>query len=160
MRIPSRLNPVGGFQDFWSEFKRPNPYRWPILAASLLSTFVLMFWVTQEQVMGPPARPQVSLISTFADGRSEAEIIASNLEHQRLKEQWEAKRAARDAEIKDLYRTLGRATGIDVDAMEREIAEEQAREEAERLRRLEQAGIAIDAQPDLQADSAIDAAGE
>ncbi len=160
MRIKSRLNPVGGFQDLWSEFKRPNPYRWPILAASLLSTFTLMFWVTQEQVIGPPARPQVSIISTFADGRSEAEIIASNLENQRLKEQWEARRAAREAEIQDMYRTLGRATGIDVDAMERQIAEDRAREEAERLRMLEQAGIPIDAQTDTQAGTAIDAAAE
>ncbi|WP_454598434.1 hypothetical protein [Qipengyuania sp. SM2507] len=160
MRIKSRLNPVGGLQDLWSEFKRPNPYRWPILAASLLSTFTLMFWVTQEQVIGPPARPQVSIISTFAEGRSEAEIIASNLENQRLKEQWEARRAAREAEIQDMYRTLGRATGIDVDAMERQIAEDRAREEPERLRMLEQAGIPIDAQTDTQAGTAIDAAAE
>ena len=164
MRIKSRLNPVGGFQDFWSEFKRPNPYRWPILAASLLSTFALMFWVTQERVIGPPVRPQVSIISTFADGRSEAEIIASNLENQRLKEQWEARRDAREAEIQDMYRTLGRATGIDVDAMERQIAEDRAREEAARLRALDRAGIPTDAPNDapsaLQAERAIDAAVE
>tara|TARA_R110002072_G_scaffold131877_5_gene271915 strand:+ start:762 stop:1268 length:507 start_codon:yes stop_codon:yes gene_type:complete len=157
MRIKSRLNPVGGFQDLWNEFKRPTPYRWPILGASLLSTFVLMFWVTQEQVIGPPARPQVSLISTFAEGRSEAEIIASNIENQRLKEQWKARRAEREAEIQDMYRTLGRATGIDVDAMERQIAEERAREEAERLRMLAQAGVPTDAQAETEAGTAIDA---
>ena len=160
MRIKTRFNPVGGFQDLWSEFKRPNPYRWPILAASLLSTFTLMFWVTQEKVIGPPRRPQVSLISTFPEGRSEAEIVASNLENQRLKEQWEARRDEREAEIQDMYRTLGRATGIDVDAMERQIAEDQAREEAERLRALEQAGIAADPQVETQADGAVDASGE
>jgi hypothetical protein len=160
MRIKSRLNPVGGFQDLWNEFRRPTPYRWPILGASLLSTFVLMFWVTQEQVIGPPARPQVSLISTFAEGRSEAEIIASNIENQRLKERWEARRAEREAEIQDMYRTLGRATGIDVDAMERQIAEDQAREEAERRRAFEAAGIPLDPQIEASADSAIEPAAE
>jgi hypothetical protein len=160
MRIKTRFNPVGGFQDLWSEFKRPNPYRWPILAASLLSTFTLMFWVTQEKVIGPPVRPQVSLISTFADGRSEAEIVASNLENQRLKELWEARRAEREAEIQDMYRTLGRATGIDVDAMERQIAEDRVREETERLRTLEAAGIPLDPGTETPADSAVESAGE
>lgn len=160
MRIKTRFNPVGGFQDLWSEFKRPNPYRWPILAASLLSTFTLMFWVTQEKVIGPPVSPQVSLISTFADGRSEAEIIASNIENQRLKERWEAQRETREAEIQDMYRTLGRATGIDVDAMERQIAEDRAREETERLRALEAAGIPVDPATGTPGDGAVDAAGE
>lgn len=160
MRIKSRLNPVGGFQDFWSEFKRPNPYRWPILAAALLSTFTLMFWVTQEKAIGPPVRPQVSLISTFPEGRSEAEIIASNIENQRLKEEWEARRDEREAEIQDMYRTLGRATGIDVDAMERQIAEDRAREEAERRRVLEAAGIPPNPEADTSADSAVESAGE
>lgn len=160
MRIKSRLNPVGGFQDLWSEFKRPNPYRWPILAASLLCTFTLMFWVTQEQVIGPPVRPQVSLIATFPEGRSEAEIIASNIENQRLKELWEARRAEREAEIQEMYRTLGRATGIDVDAMERRIAEDRAREEAERRRVFEAAGIPLDPEPGTPADSAVESAGE
>lgn len=159
MRIKTRFNPVGGFQDLWSEFKRPTPYRWPILAASLLCTFTLMFWVTQERVVGPPIRPQVSLISTFADGRSEAEIIASNIENQRLKEQWESERDAREAEIQDMYRTLGRATGLDVDAMERKIAEDRALEEAERRRVLEGAGIPVDPETGT-ADPAFDAAAE
>ncbi|OBX17775.1 hypothetical protein A9995_14765 [Erythrobacter sp. QSSC1-22B] len=160
MPIPSRLNPVGGAQDFWSEFKRPNPYRWPILGASLLSTFTLMYWVTQEQVIGPPTPPQVSFISTFADGRSEAEIIASNLENQRLKDAWEAELAVREAEVRDMYRALGRASGIDVDAMERQIDEDRAREEAEQLRTLEQAGVPTDPQTNTQADSAVDTSTE
>lgn len=148
MRISTHFNAVGGIQDFWSEFKRPNPYRWPILGASLLCTFTLLFWITQESVVGPPEAPTVTYISTFAEGRSDAEIIESNIENQRIKEEREAEYARREAEIQDMYRTLGRATGIDVDAMDREIAEEKAREEADKQRLLDQAGIPVDAEKD------------
>lgn len=122
MRFTSRFNPTGGIVDFWHEIRRPTPYRWPILGLSLLCSFVLLFWVTKERVLVPPERPKVSFISTFAQGRTEAEIIASNIENQKRKERAEAERARLEEKVKDAYRRLGRATGIDVDAMERKIA--------------------------------------
>ena len=48
MRIVSRLNPVGGMKDFWSEFTRPNPYRWPILIASVLMTLGLLYGIIKQ----------------------------------------------------------------------------------------------------------------
>lgn len=122
MRFTSRFNPTGGIADFWHEIRRPTPYRWPILGLSLLCTFALLFWVTKERVLVPPERPKVSFISTFAEGRTEAEIIASNIENQKRKERLAAEQAKRDEEVKAAYRALGRATGLDVDAMERKIA--------------------------------------
>lgn len=130
MKISPRFNPVGGIADFWHEIRRPTPYRWPVLGASLLCTFTLLFWVTQERVLVPPEAPKISYISTFAAGRSDAEIIESNKANQLRKERLAAEQAKRDEEVKEMYRALGRATGIDVDAMEREIAEEKAAEAA------------------------------
>ena len=45
-----RLNPGPGLVDFWTEFKRPNPYRWPILGGSALLTASLMFLLTDHAV--------------------------------------------------------------------------------------------------------------
>lgn len=126
MRRSSRFNPSGGIADFWQEIRRPTPYRWPVLGLSLLCTFVLLFWVTQEQVFVPPEPPKVSFISTFEAGRSDAQIVASNVENQRRKQIRAAEQAKLDEEVKDAYRKLGRATGVDVDAMERKIAAEKA----------------------------------
>lgn len=134
MRFNSRFNPTGGILDFWNEIRRPTPYRWPILGLSLLCTFGLLFWVTKERVLLPPEPPKVSFISTFAEGRTQAEIVASNIENQKRKERREAERAKLDAEVKAAYRALGRATGLDVDAMERKIAAEKAAEEAAQAR--------------------------
>jgi uncharacterized protein (UPF0335 family) len=130
MKISSRFNPAGGISDFWNEIRRPTPYRWPVLGASLACSFGLLFWVTQERVLVPPEPPKVSYISTFAAGRSDVEIIASNHANQLRKERLAAEQAKRDEEVKEMYRTLGRATGIDVDAMERKIAQEKAAEAA------------------------------
>jgi len=130
MRFTSRFNPAGGIADFWNEIRRPTPYRWPVLAASLLCTFTLLFWVTKERVLVPPESPKVSYISTFAEGRTDAEIMASNRANQARKERLAAEQAKRDEEVKDMYRALGRATGIDVDAMERKIQADKSAEAA------------------------------
>ena len=139
--VASRLNPVGGFADFWHEFKKPTPYRWPVLGFSVLMTFGLLFWVTKERVILPPERPKVSYISTFAEGRTDAEIIAGNLANQREKDIRAAEQAKREEQARDAYRALARASGMDVEAMEAEIAKERAAEEAQRKQMLDAAGI-------------------
>jgi hypothetical protein len=130
MRLSSRFNPVGGLADFWNEIRRPTPYRWPILLASVLCSGAIIYSIASESVLVPPERPKVSLISTFAPGRSDAEIMASNRANQIRKERLAAEQARREEEVKAAYRALGRATGLDVDAMERRAAAERAAEEA------------------------------
>ena len=125
--MKSRYNPVDGIADFWNEIRRPTPYRWPVLALSLLSTFGLLYWIIRENTLVPPEPPKVSFSSTFAAGRSDAEIMASNVANEKRKERLAAEQAKRDEEVKDMYRKLGRATGVDVDAMERKIAADKGR---------------------------------
>ncbi|MFN3511001.1 hypothetical protein [Tsuneonella troitsensis] len=182
MRRLQRLNPGPGIVDFWTEFKRPNPYRWPILAASMVLTGSLLFLLTDRAVslnwlvgavlavIGgvaiaamiaervrirfgilllaavvpaaifwqfgkerwriPPAPPKVEYISTFEEGRTDAEIAESNRANQEMQDQLLAEQRRREEEAKDAYRALGRASGIDVEAMERRIAEQEAQESA------------------------------
>jgi hypothetical protein len=125
-----RLNPRGGVEDFLSYWREPTPYRWQILGASVALTFVIMVLFIPESQRAEPRRPHVTYISTFEPGRTDAEIAASNLENQRLQDQRRADAAERAEKRKAAYRALGRATGIDVDAMERRIEQEQAAEEA------------------------------
>jgi hypothetical protein len=179
MRMIQRLNPGPGLADFWTEFKRPNRYRWPILAGSALLTAALMFlltdhavrlnWLvggvlvliagiaigalimehvririgvlaiaalmtlgllyqfTRERVRIPSRAPEVTFISTFETGRSDAQIEASNRANQKEQDALRAEQARREDKAKEAYRTLGRATGIDVDAIEREIKRDEAR---------------------------------
>lgn len=137
MRLTNLTNPGPGLADFWHEFRRPNPYRWPILAVSALITFVLMYAFTQERVYVPPERPKVTYITSFAPGRTDAEIRASNIENQKRKDATAAQRAEIEEQKRELYRSLGRATGMDVDRIERQAAAERAEEKAAEAKRLE-----------------------
>ena len=137
MRLISRLNPAEGVGDFWAYIRRPQPYRWWILGASLLLTGTLLFWVFQEKYYLPPERPEITYVTTFAPGRTDAEIIASNRRNQERKEALAAEQAEREELRREIYRTLGRATGMDVERIEREAAAERARERAAEAARRE-----------------------
>ena len=138
MRLMSKMNPVGGIADFWHEIRRPNPYRWPILGASLLVTGTLLSWFVMQEYFRPPDPPRVTYITTFAEGRTDAEILRTNIENQRRKDELAAEAEAIEQRKRDLYKALGRATGLDVDAMEQQAEAERQREEAARQQRLEQ----------------------
>ena len=131
MSRKSRFNLGTGIVDFWGEFRKPTPYRWPILGVSGLLTFGLLYGVTTEKYYYPPARPTIEYITSFEEGRSDAEIAASNEENQRRQDAIAAELEEFEERKRELYRSLGRSTGMDVDAMERQIAEDRAAEEAE-----------------------------
>lgn len=146
MSFFSRLNPKEGVADFISEFSRPNPHRWPILGVSILITTGLMFWITQDEAIGPPVPYEVTYITSFAPDRTTEEIVAGNIANQNRKDELERILAEREERKKEIYRALGRAAGMDVAKIEREAAEEAARAEAkaaaERQRIMDQAGAA------------------
>jgi hypothetical protein len=145
MSMIRRMNPTPGVMDFWSEFKKPTPYRWPILGVSSLMTFGLMYLFTGESVLVPPAPPEVTYIESFAANRDDAEIIASNIENQRNQNAIAALMKQGEERKRELYRTLGRASGMDVEEIERkadaERAEIAAAEEARKADVRRRAGL-------------------
>jgi len=132
MRVMHRFNPGPGIADFWEQFRKPQPYRWPIMALSAAPIALVLYWATEETVYVPPRPPEVTYITTFADGRTDAEIMASNEANQARNDEIRAQIEELEEQKRDMYRALGRATGIDVDAMEAEIEADRAREEAAR----------------------------
>lgn len=130
MAFFSRFNPRVGVADFWQEFRRPNPYRWRILAVSMAITGTLIYAFTQEGGFIPPERPTVSYITTFLEGRTDDEIIASNIANQELQDERQAARERTAERKRELFRTLGNVSGMDVEQIEREAAEVQTREDA------------------------------
>lgn len=126
----SRFNPASGIADFWNEIRRPQPYRWPILALSILPVAGMLYWGMNSTSYGQPERPKVEYITTLDETRTDAQIAAENLANQELKD-LRAAEEARIAEAKrNMYKALGKAAGMDVDAIERKAAAERAAEEA------------------------------
>lgn len=119
----TRFNPKPGALDFWNEFRKPTPYRIPILIVSCIPILLIFAWAMEGGGMIPPKRPKVDYITTFASDRTDAEIIASNVANQNVQDERAARRAELIERKKEVYRTIGRATGVDVDRMENDIAD-------------------------------------
>ena len=136
-----RISPRAAVADFASEWRQPTPHRWLILCVAIAATASLMIAFIPETQRAEPRRPEVFWITSFAPDRTEEEIVASNLANQRRQDELRAQQQELEEFRRNFYRTLGRATGVDVDAMEREIAQERAAEEAA----AEQARAAIEA---------------
>ena len=160
MRIRSRFNAAGGIADFWNEWKKPTPYRWPILGASFLMTGTLFFWLPKEEYYYPPEVPKVTYITTFAEGRTDEEIRQSNIENQALKDERAAEREQIEQRRRDIYKALGAATGVDVETMEAEAEAERAAEEQAERERLGELFRGRDNSQTDPADDQLDPDGE
>lgn len=150
MRMVSRFNVKSGASDLWGYLREPRPYRWTFLFLSCAMTFGILYNFMKESVFVPPEKPKVVFISTFAEGRTDQEIRQSNLENQKRKEAREAELAKLRERKVDAYKALGRATGLDVETMEREAAVRNAREaaaEEARRKQLYRAGEAVADKP-------------
>ena len=124
----SRFNPKTGIVDFWHEFRKPNPLRWPILAVSTLPLLVIFYWLSTEKHYKTPERPTITYIESYGPDRTDEEIIASNEANQEVKELREAAQQDLANRKREIYKALGRGLGMDVDTI---AAEADARREAE-----------------------------
>ena len=138
MRSHSRFNPAPGFADFWNEIRRPNPYRWPILAVSVLPAAVALYWSLGSTVYGEPERPKVTYITTLDTARTDAEIAAELRANQEVKDLRAAAIERAETRKREMYKALGAAAGMDVDEIERKAEAERAAEEAAAAKRREE----------------------
>lgn len=125
-----KVSPVGALEDLLAYWRQPTPYRWQILGVSVAMTFTLMVLFIPESQRVEPRRPDVTYISTFAADRSDDEIIASNIANQKRQDVLRAEAEARAERKREAYKALGRASGFDVEAMERQIERDRIAEEA------------------------------
>ena len=122
-----KISPTGAVKDF-AQVWTSNPYRWRVLALSMAATGGMMAVFIPKSEIVPPAKPEVTYITTFREGRTDAEIVASNIRNQKIQDEVRKLDAEREEYQKELYRQIGRATLIDTDAIEKQIAREKAAE--------------------------------
>lgn len=130
MKLLRRFSPKPAIDDFANEWRRPNPHRWTILGVAVAATFAILAVFLPESQRAVPQPPQVTYITTWSPDRTREEIIASNLANQARKDERAAERARREEARREAYRAIGRATFVDVDAMEAEIERDRAAEAA------------------------------
>ena len=122
--FPRKVSPRDGISDLVEEWRRPQPYRWQILGLAVALTFAIMMLFIPKSERVEPRRPTVTYINSWEEGRTDAEIEASNALNQERKEAAAVLRAEREERRREAFRTLGRASGFDVDALERQYSDD------------------------------------
>lgn len=125
-----KVNPVGAVADFREVYKQAGRNRWRFAAAAAAMTFAVFMVMWQEEVRGPPAGPTVTIIKSWRTDRSIEQIRRTNLENQREQDRLAAEQAKREEDVRNIYKTLGRVSGMDVASIEKEAAEDRAKEDA------------------------------
>lgn len=142
-RFAQRFNPTDAVSDFKAVYAQAGPNRWRYMALAAAMTTLVFSLVVFEEHRILPRPPEITYINSWPADRSDAEIRASNIAHQRRKEAEQAEQARREEEVRGIYKTIGRLSGMDVDAIERRAKAEQAasaraeEQEAARLQSLQ-----------------------
>jgi hypothetical protein len=118
------VSPRGAMSDLLKEWRQPTPYRWQILGVSVAATFAMMMLFLPENERAPPAKPTVTWITTFEPGRTDEEIAESNRANQVRQDAIRAAEEARAERRREFYRAIGRASGFDMEELEREFSDE------------------------------------
>ena len=125
-----QANPRGAIADFRAVYEQAGRNRWRFAALALAMTVGTFSVMWQEEARGLPRPPTVTYISSWSSDRSDAEIIATNKANQIRKDRLAAEQAKREEEVRQIYKTLGRASGMDVEAIEQKAMAERAAEKA------------------------------
>ena len=120
----------GALADFRSVFRDAGPSRWRFAALALMTTLGVFWTIAGESWKGARPLPEITYITSWPEDRTEAETLAFIKENQRRKEIREAYEAAAREEERNLYKALGRASGMDVDSLEKKAAAERAADQA------------------------------
>jgi hypothetical protein len=125
-----KINPGGAISDFRTVFRDAGPKRWPVAIVSAMLTVGIFSSLAYESWIKPRALPQITYITSWPDDRTAAETRAFIAENQKRKDAQEAAQAEYDATGRQLWETVGRASGLDVNKLKRQAEADRAREAA------------------------------
>lgn len=122
------VSPTGALSDFIGVWRSAGRHRWRFALAALVASGSVLSLIIREEHRAPPRMPTITYINSWRADRTDAEIKASNLQFQKIKEQRLREQAEAEEETKKIYRMLGKISGMDVDKIERDAAAERAAE--------------------------------
>jgi N-acyl-D-aspartate/D-glutamate deacylase len=130
MSIWKNVDPVGAIADFRTVWQQAGKNRWRIAVAAAAMTIGVFSLMFQEEHRILPRPPKVTYITSWRADRSDAEIIASNRANEIYQQKLRDEQAKREEAVREIYKKIGRASGMDVDAIEAKAKADKAAEEA------------------------------
>jgi spermidine/putrescine-binding protein len=122
--------PIGAIADLRAVYSQAGANRWWLLGLAALTSFTVFSPIVWQSWKGQRAKPEVTYITSWPEHRTDAETQAFIKENQRRKDIREAQLAKMREAEREMYKSLGRASGMDVDAMDKQAAADRAQEEA------------------------------
>jgi len=123
-------SPVGAIADLRTVYAQAGSNRWWFMGLAALTTFGIFSVMAYENWKGPRPKPEIIYITSWPEHRTDAETKAFIEENQRRKDEREAAIAKAQEAERDMYKSLGKMSGMDVDGIEQRAAADRAREEA------------------------------
>lgn len=124
----SQVSPRRAAIDLWRVLGAPGEFRVPgVLLASAVTGSMLWVMVGQGGRALPPP-PKVIYINSWRADRSDAEIIAGNIAAARKARAEAAEEERRDEDVRQMYKAVGAASGMDTDKMYKQGVLERAAE--------------------------------
>jgi hypothetical protein len=114
----------GAASDLIAFLRIKRQHRWLLmLLACAPPAFIVTLFNLDVLQISEPGPPEIIYVESWPADRSIKEIVASNLARQKVEDEQEAK-------VREAYKALGRASGMDVDRIEREAEEARAKKAA------------------------------
>jgi hypothetical protein len=130
-------SPTGAIADMRAVYQQAGKNRWLFMLISAAMTVGMFSLLTGQSWTKARALPEITYITSWSKHRTEAETRAFVAENQRRKEALQALQDKADQEVRDLYKSLGRASGMDVDSIDKRGEAERAAEVAAEKARID-----------------------
>ncbi len=113
----SQVSPRRAVIDLWNVLGAPSEFRWQgVVLAGLVSGSIIWVMLGQEGRALPPP-PKVIYFESWRADRSDAQIIAENIAAAKKAKAEAAEEERRAEDMRQMYKAVGAATGLDTDAM-------------------------------------------
>lgn len=121
MSIFRGIDVMGSGSDLLRYLRTPRQHRWLLaLIACAPPAFIVLLFNLDILEVSKPGEPEITYIQSWPANRSAKEIIESNIARQKVADEQEER-------SREAYKALGRASGMDVDRIEREANEARAK---------------------------------
>ncbi len=130
MSFWKQANPTGAIADFIEVYRQAGSNRFRIGLVAALCTFGMFSIMMTQSWKKQRKLPEVTYINSWPLDRTAEETRAFIEANQKKKEELEKARADAAAEEQKLWMALGKASGMDVDAMKAKAEADKASEKA------------------------------
>ncbi|MFM9936542.1 MAG: hypothetical protein ACKVOL_10150 [Novosphingobium sp.] len=107
------MSPLRAVKDFWQLLGAPTEYRMRSLLMAAAITGGIFYLMTQQGGRGLPRPPSVIYFESWRADRSDKEIIAGNIAATKQARAEAAAAEARAEDVRQMYKAVGAATGVD-----------------------------------------------